>query len=81
MKCNENGTGAEKEQCFKEGVSKQMEHGSFARRETHRHDHVAELRKRGVSQDAFDVVLLRGDEGGHDCCDCANPCDNAERVR
>ena len=30
------------------------------------HDHVAELRKRRVGEDAFDVVLLRGDQRGDD---------------
>ena len=45
-------------------------------READGHDHVAELRKRGVGEDAFDVVLLRGDERGQHGGDAADPRDD-----
>ena len=45
-------------------------------READGHDHVAELRERGVGQDALDVVLLRGHERGQDRGDGADPGDD-----
>ncbi len=81
MEHDDDGTGAEEEQRLEERVGEKMEHGRVARGEAHRHDHVAELRKRGVGEDAFDVVLLRGDEAGHDRGDDADPGDHGERLR
>ena len=80
MERNEDGTRAEKEQRFKEGVGEQMEHGGLPRGETDGHDHIAELRKRGIGQNTLDVVLLRGDERGHYCGNGANPRDYAEGI-
>ena len=70
---------AEEEQRLEECVRPQMEHRRAAfdvRREARSHDHVAELRERGVGEDALDVVLLRGHERGEDARDAADPRDD-----
>src|SRR5947208_2900975 len=51
------------------------------RRETDRADHVSELRERRVSEDALDVILLRGHERGHHGGEDADPGDDALRGR
>ncbi len=60
MQHNNDGTGAEEEQRLEKRVREKMKHGRLVGGEPNRHDHVAQLRKRGVSEDALDVVLLRG---------------------
>ena len=78
MKRNQNRTGTKEEQGFEEGMGKQMKHGGFAGSEPHRHDHVAELGKSGIGQNAFDVVLLRRDQRGHHGGDGADPSNDTE---
>src|SRR5688572_27100630 len=51
-------TGTEKQKGFEESVRGEVIHGRRRREEPHGHNHVAELRKGGVSEDALDVVLL-----------------------
>ena len=58
-----------------------MKHRRFAGSEADRHHHVAELRKRGVGEDAFDVVLLRRHQGGEHGGDRPDPGDHEERIR
>ena len=48
---------------------------------THAHHHVAELRQGRVGQDAFDVVLLDGDDGGEQSGEAADAGDDPQRVR
>ncbi len=61
MQHNDHRAGSEKEERFEERMRKQVEHGCLTRCEPHGHDHVTKLRERGVSEDPFDVVLLRCD--------------------
>ena len=42
--------------------------------------HITELRKRGVGEDAFDVLLRAGDDGCKDHRECADPHDESEGV-
>ena len=60
----DDGAGAQEEQRLEEGVRGQVIHRRRRAVQADGHDHVAELRERGVSEDAFDVVLLDGDERG-----------------
>ena len=76
MEHHDDGTGSEKEERLEKCVSKKVKHGRFARGETHRHHHIAKLRKRGVSQDALDIVLLRRDQGGDHGGDRPDPRDD-----
>ena len=48
-------------------------------READGHDHVAELRERGVGEDALDVVLLGGHQRGEQRGDAADPGDDGRR--
>ena len=73
--------GAEEQQRLEKRVREKMEHRRFARREPDRHHHVAELRERGVGEDAFDVVLLRRHQRGEQRGDGADPGDHVQRVR
>ena len=79
VKHDDDGTSGEEEQCFEKCVGKQMKYGRFVRRQADRHDHVTELRESGVGEDAFDVVLLRGHQRGHDCGDRSDPGNDDER--
>ena len=79
MQRDDDGTGAEKEQRFKERVREKMIDSGVVRREPDGHDHVTELRERGVSENAFDVVLLRGNERSHDRGDRSDPGNDIKR--
>ncbi len=86
------GTGAEEEHGFEEGMRVEVEHrrmagsggivmaGGLHGDESDSHDHVAELRERGVGEHALDVVLLRGDQRGHEGGDAADPSDGGGGV-
>ena len=52
-----------------------MEHRCLTRKQADGHDHVAELRKGRVGEDAFDIVLLSGHQRGHQRGDPSDPCD------
>ena len=65
--------GAKEEQRLEKRVREQMKHGRAGRRQADRHDHVAQLRERGVGEDALDVVLLRGHQRGEERSDDAHP--------
>ena len=80
MEHDDDGAGPEEEKRFEEGVGEKMEHGGFFGGEADGHDHVAELRKRGVSQNLFNVVLLRGNERRHDRGDRSDPGNDGERI-
>ena len=79
MKHHDDRAGAEEEQRFEERVGEKVKHRRLARGETDRHHHVTELRERGIGENAFDVVLLRRDQRGHDRGDGADPCDDQKR--
>ena len=66
MQHDDDRTGAEEEQRLEKRVREKVKHRRFTGSQTDGHHHVAELRQGGVGEDAFDVVLLRGDERGHD---------------
>ena len=58
-----------------------MKDRRVVRGEADRHNHVAKLRKRGVGENAFDVILLRGDQGREQRGDGSDPGDDQKRVR
>src|SRR3984957_18337305 len=60
----DDGTGGEEEDRLEESVGAEVKHGGVGAAATDGHDHVAELREGGIGEDALDVVLLDGDEGG-----------------
>ncbi len=61
MKHHNDGAGCEEEKGFEKRMSKQVKHSCIIRGKAHSHDHVTELRERGVSEDPLDIVLLRCD--------------------
>ena len=69
-----------KSSALKNAWVKRWNIAGVGRGEADRHDHVAELRKRGVGEDALDVVLLRGDERGEQRGDAADPGDDGQRI-
>jgi hypothetical protein len=76
--------GAEEEQRFEERVRAEVIHGGVCSRavrvaQADGHHHVTELRKRRVSEDAFDVVLLDGHQRGEERGDAADPRDDLQR--
>ena len=68
--------GGEEEERLEEGVGGEVEHGGIGAAATDGHDHVAELREGGIGEDALDVVLLDGDEGGEDGGEAADACND-----
>ncbi len=58
--------GAQEQQRLEERVRDQMEHADRHAADAQAHHHVTELRNRGVSEDAFDVVLRDRDARGED---------------
>ena len=62
----DDGTGAQEEQSLEPCVGEEVEHGCLPGQKSQGHDHIAELGEGGVGQDAFDVILLGGHEGGDD---------------
>ena len=72
---------AKEQQCLEERVRGEMEHARFGSGQTHAHDHVAELRECRVSEDAFDVVLLDGDERGQQRGKSTDPRNHGQRIR
>ena len=55
MKADDNRTGGEEEKRLEKRVREQVKHRRLVGSEAHRHDHVAELRNRGVGEDSFDI--------------------------
>ena len=74
----DDGAGAEEEQRLEERVRGEVIHRGSRARQADGHDHVAELRKRGVGEDAFDVVLLNGHQCGDERGESANPRNDVE---
>ena len=66
---------SQEEQCLEGRVCGEVKHCCFGTPTTHRHHHVAELRKGGVGEDSFDVILLYGHEGRQQCGNSSDPCD------
>ena len=64
MERDDDRAGAQEQQCLEKCVRGQVKHRSRRATQPNSHDHVAELRKRRVGQDAFDVVLLDGNQRG-----------------
>ena len=81
MKHDDDRSGAEEEKRFEKSVSEKVEHRRLSRGEADRHDHVTELGKRRVGEDALNVVLLRRNERGHHRGDRADPRNDQERFR
>ena len=79
MKHDDDRAGPEEQQRLEKRVSEKVEHRRLVRGETDRHHHVTELRERGVGENAFDVVLLRRDQRGHQRGDRADPGDDQKR--
>ncbi len=62
----DDGPGGEEEEGLEESVGGEVEHGGGGTVAADGHDHVAELGEGRVGEDAFDVVLLDGNERGAD---------------
>ena len=62
--------GAEEQQRFEKRVGGEVVHRGRRAAEADGHHHVTELRERRVGEDAFDVVLLNGDERGEQGGEC-----------
>ena len=77
---NDDGAGAQEQQRLEERMGRQMEHRRRRAVEANGHHHVAELRERRIGQDALDVVLLDGDDGGQQGGEPANPRDDLQRM-
>ena len=60
-------------------MSDQVKHPDRNAADAESHHHIAELRHRGVSQDAFDVGLRDSNERGKNGRDCADPDHESER--
>ena len=73
--------GAKEQQRFEKRVRGQMEHRRRRPAQADGHDHVTELRERRVSEDAFDVVLLDGDQRGEQRGEAADVGDDFQRRR
>ena len=72
----DDGARGEEEERLEERVGGQVEHGRVRAAAADGHDHVAELRKGGVGEDALDVVLLDGDQRGEDGGEAADEGDD-----
>ena len=72
---------AEEQQRLEERVRGEVIHRRRRAGHAHGHDHVAELRERRVSEDAFDVVLLHRHHRGHQGRNGADPRDDVQRRR
>ena len=72
---------AQEEQRLEERVRHQMEDSGRVRGHAAGQKHVAELRNRGVSQDALDVGLRQAHGGGKDCRKAADDRDDLQRMR
>ena len=70
-----------KSSALKEGVGKEMEHRGARRRQTDRANHVPQLRERGVSEDALDIILLRRHQCGEQGSQHTDPCNHSLRGR
>ena len=79
MKHHNDRAGSEEEKRFEKRMSEQVKHRRIVGREANRHHHVTELRERGVSENPFDVVLLRCDQRSHHRGDRADPGNNQKR--
>ena len=73
--------GAQEQQRLEKRVRGQMEHRRRRAAQADGHDHVAELRERRVGDDAFDVVLLDGDERGEQRGESADVGDDVQARR
>ena len=69
---------AHEQERLEEGVGDEVEHADGDAAEAEASHHVAELGDGGVGEDALDVVLRDGDEGGKDRGGCADPGDDGE---
>ncbi|KAG1254628.1 hypothetical protein G6F68_010756 [Rhizopus microsporus] len=58
--------GTQEQQGLEERMGHQVEHGGRIGRHAQRHGHVAQLRQRGVRDDALDVVLHDADQAGEE---------------
>ena len=80
MQRDDDRAGAQEQQRLEKRVRGQMEHRRRRAAQADGHDHVAELRERRVGDDAFDVVLLDGDERGEQRGESADVGDDVQRV-
>ncbi len=76
----DHGAGTEEEARLEERVREDVEHPRRERADAAREEHVAELRDRGVREDALDVVLREPDRGSEDRRPGADPGDERQRV-
>ena len=65
--------GTEEEQRLEERMGDQVEHAHRHTAHAQPHHHVAKLGNRGISQNAFDIVLRHRDARGEDGGNRANP--------
>ena len=75
---DDDGTGAQEQQCLEECVRHQVEHGHGVRGRAQRDSHVAQLRQSRVSDDALDVVLDDAQETHEQRRDGANHQDEGQ---
>ena len=72
---------SKEEQCLEGRVRGEVKHGGFCPPTTHRHYHVAQLRKGGVGENSFDVVLLNGHERSQQRSGGPDPSDDQQGIR
>ena len=68
----------QEQQRLEAGMRREMKHGGIRTRTAHGHDHVTQLRQRGVGKNAFDVVLLDSNQTGQQRRDATHPGDDAQ---
>ena len=64
MASEDNGTGAEEEECFEESVGKKMEDTDSEGPGSHRHKHITQLADGGEGEDFFDIILEDSNKSG-----------------
>ena len=72
--------GAQEQAGLEEGVGEQVEDGRRPRTHPERHDHVAQLRDRGVGQHLLDVALHEGHAGSDDGGEAADEGHQVDRA-
>jgi len=80
MHRDNHGAGAEEQERLEEGVREQVEHPDRIGADTHRHEHVAELRTGRIGNDALDVVLHEPDGRGKERGGGAEEHDDSLRI-
>ena len=76
MQCMDHCSCRKEQPRFEKRVRGEVEHRGRRATETDGHDHVAQLRQGRVGEDAFDVVLLDGDDGGQQCSEATDARDD-----